>query len=92
MNAEQLARMIGELARAVLGRTEIDAADDFFELGASSLTIVDLQIQLERRLGCAVPTQLLMRAPSIDGWVSAYRSAVPAAHAAEAAVRAEPAA
>lgn len=50
----------------------IDKDQDFFDLGASSLTIVDLQIQIEKSLGWAVETSKLMAAPTIEGWVTAY--------------------
>jgi acyl carrier protein len=45
---------------------------DFFELGASSLTVVDLQIQIEEALKKEVDTSKLMANPTLDGWVSAY--------------------
>ncbi len=45
---------------------------DFFDVGASSLTVVDLQIQIEKALGIEVDTSKLMTDPTIDGWVAAY--------------------
>lgn len=50
----------------------IAADQDFFEVGASSLTIVDLQIQIEQALNVSVPTSELMRHPTLSGWVAAY--------------------
>lgn len=50
----------------------ISITQDFFDLGASSLTIVDLQIQIEKVLGLVVQTSKLMTTPTLDGWVSAY--------------------
>ena len=46
---------------------------DFFDLGASSLTIVDIQIQLENELGITVPTSKLMSSPTVDDWVKIYQ-------------------
>jgi acyl carrier protein len=51
---------------------DISPDQDFFDVGASSLTIVDLQIQLEEKLKKEVPTATLMSNPTVDGWVSAY--------------------
>ena len=53
----------------------IDADTDFFDLGVSSLTVVDLQIQVEEALGRQVDTSLLMANPTIGGWVDAYTNA-----------------
>ena len=54
---------------------DIDTDTDFFDVGASSLTIVDLQIQIEKALGKEVDTAKLMSTPTIDGWVAAYNTA-----------------
>ena len=48
---------------------------DFFDIGASSLTIVDLQIQIEDALDIEVPTSKLMENPTLNGWVASYLSA-----------------
>jgi acyl carrier protein len=61
--------------------------DMFFELGVSSLTIIELQIGVEEALGITVPTSELMRLGTIRGWIEAYstrarhRDEVPAASA-----------
>lgn len=46
--------------------------DMFFELGVSSLTIIELQIGVEKALGITIPTSELMRLGTIRGWVEAY--------------------
>ena len=66
---------------------DIGEDDMFFELGVSSLTIIDLQIGVEGALGITVPTSELMRLGTMRGWIDAYsakarqRDAVPAASA-----------
>ena len=45
---------------------------DFFDAGVSSLTVIDMQLQIEEKLGVTVPTSHLMANPMIDGWVAAY--------------------
>lgn len=45
---------------------------DFFEAGTSSLTVIDMQLQIEEKLGVTVPTSHLMANPMKDGWVAAY--------------------
>ena len=54
---------------------DITGDQDFFDVGASSLTIVDLQIQIEEALKVAVPTSELMGNPTLDGWVAIYSHA-----------------
>ena len=84
MQTDQLRQVIRELAGAALTREDIESKDDFFDLGASSLTIVELQVQLEARLGLTAPTSLLLRSPSIQGWVGVYAAAMSTADASEA--------
>lgn len=60
---------------ATLGYPDLRPDDDFFERGATSLTIVELQIRIEDALGLQVPTSKLMAAPSVNGWAEAYRAA-----------------
>ncbi|WP_444997361.1 acyl carrier protein [Aliikangiella sp. IMCC44359] len=54
---------------------DIGSDQDFFDVGASSLTIVDMQMQLEEMLNLSVPTSKLMSNPTVDGWVSTYADA-----------------
>ncbi len=51
---------------------EIDLNDDYFDLGISSLTIVELQIKIEDALDVTMPTSQLMRLSCINDWVEAY--------------------
>jgi acyl carrier protein len=53
---------------------EIGEAENFFDLGVSSLTIVQLQIAVEKALGLSVPTSDLMRATSINAWTALYEA------------------
>lgn len=46
--------------------------DKYFELGVSSLTIIELQIGVEKALGVTVPTSELMRLETIRDWIEAY--------------------
>lgn len=51
---------------------EISGEQDYFDLGVSSLTIIELQIKVEEALGLKVPTADLMRFATINEWVVAY--------------------
>ncbi|NQY35545.1 MAG: acyl carrier protein [Alteromonadaceae bacterium] len=51
---------------------DISVDDDFFDLGVSSLTVVELQIVIEKALGKSVSTSLLMGSPTISEWISVY--------------------
>jgi acyl carrier protein len=50
--------------------------DTFFDLGVSSLTIIELQIAVEGALGTTVPTSDLMRLGTMRGWIEAYSTKV----------------
>ena len=56
---------------------DIDDDQDFFDIGASSLTIVNLQIQIEKSINLKVPTSELMLNPTLNGWVKTYVNAIP---------------
>lgn len=49
--------------------------DNFFDLGVSSLTIIELQIAIEEALDVTIPTSQLMRMNTIRSWVEAYAAA-----------------
>ena len=55
---------------------DIGEEDNFFDLGVSSLTVVELQILVEKALNVAVPTGELMGRPTIKQWIDLYASKV----------------
>jgi D-alanine--poly(phosphoribitol) ligase subunit 2 len=65
---------IQTICDATLGYTDLRPDEDFFDRGATSLTIVELQIRVEEELQLQVPTSKLMAAPSVNGWAEAYRA------------------
>jgi acyl carrier protein len=72
----EIRETIANIFSRALPRLEKSAtAVDIFERGATSLTVVDLQLQVEAALGWSVETHLLMAEASIDGWVAAYSRA-----------------
>ncbi len=72
MSEQELRNLIMKTFRSKPIMESIGDDDDFFDLGASSLTVVDLQLDIEKELGITVPTKVLMSQPSVSGWVSAY--------------------
>lgn len=60
-------------SKPILDSIELD--QDFFDVGASSLTVVDLQIQIEEQLDRTVPTSKLMANPTIASWLDYYAAA-----------------
>ncbi|MEQ8968228.1 MAG: acyl carrier protein [Azospirillaceae bacterium] len=70
---------IAETVRAMclerLGVDDLKDDEEFFDRGANSLTVVELQIQLEKKLELKVPTSTLMASPSIEGWIGVYSQA-----------------
>jgi acyl carrier protein len=53
----------------------VSGDQDFFDAGTSSLTVIDMQLQIEEVLGVGVPTSHLMANPTTDAWVAAYSEA-----------------
>lgn len=75
MSETSIRKLIVELFNQRPMLKDIAADQDFFDVGASSLTIVDLQIQIEEALNVTVPTSELMSQPTLAGWVAAYAQA-----------------
>ncbi len=76
MAEEKVKQIIVDLFNKTPSLNGIDEEQDFFDIGASSLTIVDMQLQVEEALNVQVPTPVLMGNPTIKGWVSAYSEKV----------------
>ncbi len=72
MNHDDIFTTISNMVREKQVLQSIENDDDFFDAGASSLTIVDLQIQVEQTLNLKVPTEKLMAEPTIAAWAAAY--------------------
>jgi acyl carrier protein len=60
--------------------------EDFFDHGASSLAVIQMQIRIEEALKVTVPTSDLMAQPTINDWVRLYIRAASAATETEIAV------
>jgi len=72
MSEQELRQTLLEMFRAKPILKDISEDDDFFDLGASSLTVVDLQMDIESKIGVTVPTKVLMSRPTVNGWTEAY--------------------
>jgi len=46
--------------------------EDFFDHGASSLAVIQMQIRIEEALNVTVATSDLMEQPTIRDWISLY--------------------
>ena len=75
MNIEEIEKIILSSFREKEIMKNIEVEQDFFDLGVSSLTIVELQIVVEKELKLEVPTSTLMAAPTIGEWVTVYSDA-----------------
>jgi D-alanine--poly(phosphoribitol) ligase subunit 2 len=70
--AENIRETILRLFRQKGQMKDLGEDEKFFELGVSSLTIIELQIGVEEALGVTVPTSELMRLETIGGWIEMY--------------------
>ena len=67
----ELEPLLRRLAQDALGLTAVENADNLHELGADSLSIVTLTLDIGRQLGCKLPFSALVSAPTIGG-LAAY--------------------
>ncbi|MCW8209171.1 acyl carrier protein [Verminephrobacter aporrectodeae subsp. tuberculatae] len=74
---KDIRKVIKRVCIETLGYADLRDDEDYFDRGASSLTIVELQLQIEAELGLKVPTSDLMLDPSIAGWSRIYSAAQP---------------
>lgn len=61
----QTEEIIASAWRAVLGLAKVGTADNFFDLGGSSLKLVEVQRRLEQALGREVPITTLFQYPTV---------------------------
>ena len=59
--------VVAEVYAAVLGRAQVSADDDFFELGGNSLIGTQVAARVGRRLNKRVPAKLLFEDPTVSG-------------------------
>lgn len=76
MSDLHISQTITRLFRAKERLKDIPADADFFDCGVSSLTVVELQINIENELKVQVPTSALMGAPSLAEWIDIYNRKV----------------
>ncbi|MBA2675268.1 acyl carrier protein [Ramlibacter sp.] len=69
-----VAQVVQRICIDTLGYADFGEDEDFFSRGASSLTIVDMQLKIEEALGCKAATSELMLHPSMAGWSRIYRA------------------
>ena len=72
MTKEDTRNTILKLFRQREPMKELGEDDDFFDMGVSSLTIIDLQIAVEDALKVVLPTSTLMRMSTMREWIEAY--------------------
>jgi len=61
-------------ARDILQHIGLD--DDYFDQGVSSLAVIGLQIDVEKKLGVSIETRELMGFATINQWIDAYTKRV----------------
>lgn len=83
---EEVASKILGLFREKEVMKEVGEEDNFFDLGVSSLTVVELQILVEKALNVAVSTSELMAAPTIKQWIDLYTKKINEASSQESAL------
>lgn len=73
---EQIRDTIVTLFKARDNFQQIGLDDDYFDQGVSSLTIIGLQLDVEKKLGVSIETRELMSFATINQWIDAYTKRV----------------
>lgn len=87
-NEPEVMTTVRRLVKDALNNPGLQDHDDLFDAGATSLTVVDLQLRLEEKLNRCAPTHLLMAAPSVQAWAAIYAQATAGENPDTAAIRA----
>jgi len=72
MKTEEIKNILTRLFNEKDALKNVDGDADIFDLGVSSLTVVDLQIKAEEALQLETTTSDLMRHPTLNGWIQLY--------------------
>lgn len=72
MKLQEIQNKILSLFREKELMKDLQVDEDFFDLGVSSLTVVELQITVEKALKVEVQTSVLMRSPTVAEWSAVY--------------------
>ena len=73
---EQIRDTIVALFKARDAFQQIGLDDDYFDQGVSSLAIIGLQLDVEKKLGVSIETRELMSFATIKQWINAYTKRV----------------
>jgi acyl carrier protein len=66
---------VAQIWRTVLSEDEIDAADDFFDLGGNSLLAMQVMVRVRRRFRIEIPIRALFDNPTLAGFSRAVEAA-----------------
>jgi len=72
MNIKNMSELILSKFREKEIMKDLSEEEDFFDLGVSSLTIVELQIVVEKELKLSVSTSELMAAATVKEWAEIF--------------------
>jgi acyl carrier protein len=78
---------VAQIWRIVLGQDEIEAADDFFDLGGNSLLAMQVIHRVRRRFGIEIPIRALFDNPTLAGFSRAVEAAPPVDNKASGEIR-----
>lgn len=74
---DNILAVVREVVRSTMSGDGLRDDDDIFDAGATSLTVVSIQLRLEERLRRQAPTHRLMASPSIHGFATIYSNVEP---------------
>ena len=77
MASNDILVVVREVVRSTMSGDGLRDDEDLFDAGATSLTVVSIQLRLEERLQRRAPTYQLMASPSIHGFATIYANVEP---------------
>ena len=75
LNTVSVSPDVAQIWRAVLSEDDIDAADDFFDLGGNSLLAMQVIVRVRRRFRIEIPIRALFDHPTLAGFSRAVEAA-----------------
>ena len=68
MKPDALKTLIRTTWAKALAVEEVGDHQDFFDLGATSITVIDVQYTIEEQTGLNISASALFERPTVDGW------------------------
>jgi syringomycin synthetase protein SyrB1 len=71
--APSVEQVVAEIWASALGVSEVGVNDDFFDLGGTSLALINVVVEMSKRLGIPLDTSIVTRGATVNALAQAAR-------------------